>query len=49
MVRKISDFTHLKKQTFALDIERSCGKDIIKEGSRKIAQLRGWPRMEQGW
>ena len=46
---KISDFPDLKKQTFALEIERMWGKDIIKEGARKIAYLRGGPRMEQGW
>ena len=34
---KISDLTNLMKKTFALDIERRWGKDIIKEEARKIA------------
>ena len=34
---KISDFNDLKKRTVVLEIERRRGKDIIKEGARKIA------------
>ena len=37
MGEKISNLPDLKKQTVALEIERSWGKDIIKEGARKIA------------
>ena len=33
----ISDFPDIKKQMVVLDIERRRGKDIIKEGARKIA------------
>ena len=45
---KISYLPDLKKQMNALEIERRWGKDIIKEGARKTAQLRGGPRMDQG-
>ena len=45
---KISNFPNLKKQTVALDIEKRLVQDIIKEGAKKIAYLRGGPRMEQG-
>ena len=49
MDRKISYFPNLKKRTVALENERRWVKDVIKEVARKIAYLRGRPRMEQGW
>ena len=36
MSGNISNFTDLKKQTFALDIERRWGKDIIEEVAKHI-------------
>ena len=44
-----SYFLDLKKQTVAVDITRMWGKDVIKEGAIVIIQLRGGPRMGQGW
>ena len=46
---KISDSPDLKKRTITLEIERRWGKDIIEEGAKKIALVRGGPRMEQRW
>ena len=34
---KISDLPDLKKRTVTFEIEMRWGKDIIKEGGRKIA------------
>ena len=45
MSGNISDFTNLKKQTFALEIGSRWGKDIIEEGARKIAWIRGETRV----
>ena len=46
---KIGKFPDLKKQTVALEIENRWCKDIIKEGARKIAYMRGGPNMDQGY
>ena len=48
MVVNISDLPDLNKKTFALEIERRWGKDIIEEVTRKTAYMRGGTRMEQG-
>ena len=46
MSGKIRDLNDLKEKIVALEIESIWGKDIIKEGARKIAQLR---EGGQGW
>ena len=46
MSGKIRDLNDLKEKIVALEIESIWGKDIIKEGVRKIAQLR---EGGQGW